>query len=114
MPRSRHACVPPHSLLAWNIPGYMLSVTIAYQVFRQENPQSIEKVKAVLDASHQNACSTTLPFHGFPSTNPSMIRTRHKPNAAMPYRMRFITLSTVCSMLLPFLLYPECIKPLVK
>jgi hypothetical protein len=35
--------------LAWNIPGHMLSGAIAYQVFRQENPQSIEKVKALLE-----------------------------------------------------------------
>ena len=34
---------------AWNIPGHMLSVAIAYQVLRQESPQSIEKVKAVLE-----------------------------------------------------------------
>jgi len=35
--------------LAWNIPGHMLSAAIAYQVLRQENPQTIEKVKAVLE-----------------------------------------------------------------
>ena len=34
---------------AWNIPGHMLSATIAYQVLQQENPRSIEKVKAVLE-----------------------------------------------------------------
>jgi S1/P1 Nuclease len=33
---------------AWNIPGHMLSGIIAYQVLQQENPQTIEKVKAVL------------------------------------------------------------------
>jgi hypothetical protein len=35
--------------VAWNIPGHMLSAIIAYQVLRQENPQTIEKVKALLE-----------------------------------------------------------------
>jgi hypothetical protein len=34
---------------AWNIPGHMLSAAIAYQILRQENPPTIEKVKAVLE-----------------------------------------------------------------
>ena len=34
---------------AWNIPGHMLSAAITYQVLRQENPPTIEKVKAVLE-----------------------------------------------------------------
>ena len=34
---------------AWNIPGHMLSGIIAYQVLQQENPATIEKVKAVLE-----------------------------------------------------------------
>ena len=38
--------VPPAS--AWNIPGHMLSGIIAYQILLQENPQTIDKVKAVL------------------------------------------------------------------
>src|SRR5215472_12125629 len=38
--------VPPAS--AWNIPGHMLSGAIAYQALHQENPPTIEKVKAVL------------------------------------------------------------------
>ena len=41
--------VLPLPASAWNIPGHMLSAAIAYQVLRQENPQPIEKVKAVLD-----------------------------------------------------------------
>jgi hypothetical protein len=39
----------PLPALAWNIPGHMLSGAIAYQVLRQENPPTIEKVKAVLE-----------------------------------------------------------------
>jgi hypothetical protein len=38
----------PERLLAWNIPGHMLSVAIAHQVLQQESPQMIDKVKAVL------------------------------------------------------------------
>jgi S1/P1 Nuclease len=34
---------------AWNIPGHMLSGAIAYQVLQQENPHSIDKVRAVLE-----------------------------------------------------------------
>jgi hypothetical protein len=34
---------------AWNIPGHMLSGIIAYQILQLENPQTIEKVKAVLE-----------------------------------------------------------------
>src|SRR5215468_2713416 len=34
---------------AWNIPGHMLSGAIAYQVLQQESPQTIDKVKAVLE-----------------------------------------------------------------
>jgi hypothetical protein len=34
---------------AWNIPGHMLSAAIAYQILQQENPQTIEKVRALLE-----------------------------------------------------------------
>jgi hypothetical protein len=39
----------PISALGWNIPGHMLSGIIAYQILQQENPATIEKVKAVLE-----------------------------------------------------------------
>jgi len=39
--------VPPAS--AWNIPGHMLSGIIAYQVLQRENPQTIDKINAVLE-----------------------------------------------------------------
>lgn len=35
--------------LAWNIPGHMLSGIIAYRILQQENPQTIDKVTAVLE-----------------------------------------------------------------
>jgi hypothetical protein len=34
---------------AWNIPGHMLSAAIAYQILQQENPQTIDKVRATLE-----------------------------------------------------------------
>jgi hypothetical protein len=34
--------------VAWTIPGHMLSATIAYQILLQENPHTIDKMKAVL------------------------------------------------------------------
>ena len=37
------------SASAWNIPGHMLSGIIAYQILQQENPQTIDKVNAVLE-----------------------------------------------------------------
>jgi hypothetical protein len=37
------------SALAWNIPGHMLSGAIAYQILLQESPQTVEKVKTVLE-----------------------------------------------------------------
>jgi hypothetical protein len=39
----------PISASAWNIPGHMLSGIIAYQIVQQENPQTIVKVKTVLE-----------------------------------------------------------------
>jgi S1/P1 Nuclease len=41
--------VLPLPASAWNIPGHMLSAAIAYQVLRQENPPTIDRVKAVLE-----------------------------------------------------------------
>jgi hypothetical protein len=41
--------VLPFPASAWNILGHMLSGIIAYQVLQQENPPTIEKVKAVLE-----------------------------------------------------------------
>jgi S1/P1 Nuclease len=41
--------VSPLPASAWNIPGHMLSGIIAYQVLQQENPATIDKVKAVLE-----------------------------------------------------------------
>ena len=41
--------VLPLPALAWNIPGHMLSGAVAYQILRQENPPTIDKVKVVLE-----------------------------------------------------------------
>jgi hypothetical protein len=40
---------PAVSAKAWNIPRHMLSAAIAYQILRQENPPTVEKVGAVLE-----------------------------------------------------------------
>jgi hypothetical protein len=42
--------VLPLPAKAWNIPGHMLSAAIAYQVLQQENPSTIDKVKAMVAA----------------------------------------------------------------
>jgi hypothetical protein len=39
----------PFPAFAWNIPGHMLSGIIPYQILQQENPQTSEKIKAVLE-----------------------------------------------------------------
>ncbi len=49
IPCTSHLAVLPLPASAWNIPGHMLSAAITYQVLEQENPQIIEKVKAVLE-----------------------------------------------------------------
>jgi hypothetical protein len=41
--------VLPLPASAWNIPAHILAAAIGYQVLQQESPQSIEKIKAVLD-----------------------------------------------------------------
>jgi S1/P1 nuclease len=41
--------VLPLPAKAWNIPGHMLSAALAYQVLRQESPQTVQRVKAVLE-----------------------------------------------------------------
>jgi hypothetical protein len=40
---------PPLPASAWNIPGHILSAAITYQILLQENPPTIDKVKAVLE-----------------------------------------------------------------
>jgi hypothetical protein len=41
--------LPQVTALSWNIPGHMLSGTIAYQILRQESPTTIPAVRSVLD-----------------------------------------------------------------
>ena len=41
--------VLPLPASAWNIPGHMISGAIAYQALLQQNPKTIEKVKAALE-----------------------------------------------------------------
>src|SRR6266446_1136125 len=75
--------VLPLPALAWNIPGHMLSASIAYQVLRQENPPTIEKVKAVLEKHPWNATqSTSRPpaSEGTPDFGPRCLRQRRELN----------------------------------
>ena len=58
--------VLPLPASAWNIPGHMLSGIIAYQVLQQENPQTIEKVKAVLEKHPWYANQWQAGFKMFP------------------------------------------------
>jgi hypothetical protein len=55
--------VLPLSASAWNIPGHMLSGIIAYQILQQENPQTIAKVKVMLEKHpwYANQWRTRLP-----------------------------------------------------
>jgi hypothetical protein len=39
----------PFDVFAWNIPGHMLSGTIAYQILQRENPVTITAVRSVLE-----------------------------------------------------------------
>ena len=70
--------VSPLLALAWNIPGHMVSGAIAYQVLQQENPQIIDRVKAVLEnleelKSQGNAIGgiTFIPVEGYGSCGTS-------------------------------------------
>ena len=42
-------CLLDSELKAWNIPGHMLSGTIAYQILQRENPSTITTVRSVLE-----------------------------------------------------------------
>lgn len=42
------AFLPPYAV-AWNIPGHMLSGSIAYQILRAESPATIAKVRAIVE-----------------------------------------------------------------
>src|SRR6266481_3603409 len=55
--------VLPLPASAWNIPAHMLSAAITYQILQQENPLTIEKVKAVLEKHpwYANQWQTRLP-----------------------------------------------------
>jgi len=39
----------PLDALAWNIPGHMLSGSIAYQILQSENPNTVARVHSILE-----------------------------------------------------------------
>jgi hypothetical protein len=55
--------VLPLPASAWNIPGHMLHAAIVYQILQQENPESIQKIRAVLEKHpwYANQWQTRLP-----------------------------------------------------
>jgi S1/P1 Nuclease len=59
--------------LAWNIAGHMLSAAIAYQVLRQENPQTIDKIKAVLEKHPWYANQWQARLQDVPGTDRDMV-----------------------------------------
>src|SRR5262245_25455997 len=59
--------------LAWNIPGHMLSGAIAYQVLQQESPQTIDKVKAVLQKHPWYANQWRARLQDVPVTDHSVV-----------------------------------------
>jgi len=58
---------------AWNIPGHMLSGAIAYQVLQQESPQTIEKVKTVLERHFWYAHQWQARFQDVPVADRDMV-----------------------------------------
>src|SRR5215468_6815867 len=58
---------------AWNIPGHMLSGIIAYQVLQQENPQTIEKVKVVLERHPWYANQWQVRFQDVPVADHGLV-----------------------------------------
>jgi hypothetical protein len=51
---------------AWNIPAHMLSAAIAYQILQQENSQTIDKVKSVLENIPGTQTNGRRGFRTFP------------------------------------------------
>src|SRR5262245_24813373 len=58
---------------AWNIPGHMLSGAIAFQVLQQESPQTIDKVKAVLEKHPLYANQWQARLHDVSVTDHSLV-----------------------------------------
>jgi hypothetical protein len=63
----------PHPASAWNIPAHMLSGAIAYQELRQENPQIIEKVTAVLEKHPWYATQWQARLQEVPAVNHGLV-----------------------------------------
>src|SRR5215510_7461887 len=58
---------------AWNIPGHMLSGIIAYQILQQESPQTIDKVKAVLEKHPLYANQWQARLHDVPVADHGLV-----------------------------------------
>jgi len=66
------AALPLHAS-AWNIPGHMLSGAIAYQLLQQESPQTIDKVKTVLEKHPWYANQWQARFQDVPVTDHGLV-----------------------------------------
>jgi S1/P1 Nuclease len=65
--------VLPLPASAWNIPGHMLSAAITYQVLSQESPQSIDRVKAVLEKHPWYVNQWQARFQDVPTADHSLV-----------------------------------------
>jgi hypothetical protein len=54
---------------AWNIPGHILSGIIAYHVLQQENPATIDRVKAMLEKHPWYAHQWQARLHDIPASD---------------------------------------------
>ena len=70
--------------VAWNIPGHMLSATIAYQILLQENPKTIDKVKAVLEKHPWYANQWQASFKTFPLLTATWCCSCRRPGGSEP------------------------------
>jgi S1/P1 Nuclease len=65
--------VLPLPASAWNLPGHMLSGIIAYQILQQENPATIEKVRAVLEKHPWYSNQWQTKFQDIPVADREMV-----------------------------------------
>ena len=73
IPGTSHARPCAFYASAWNIPNHMLSGAIAYPVLSQENPETVEKVKAVLQKHPWYANQWQAKLQDAPVANHDMV-----------------------------------------
>jgi S1/P1 Nuclease len=73
---------------AWNIPGHMLSAAITYQILSQESPQTIGKVKALLENHPWYVNQWQLRLQDIPAADRNMVLFMQAARWADDIRMR--------------------------